>query len=102
MTDAPKAEFLTVWDGIKIDRLPVEEADKLEKAGKVQVYRNGQWPGELKHRRDFPGYKNREMRAGPPDEPAPGAPVDESAPDESQAEAEKKPARKRTRKAAKK
>jgi outer membrane biosynthesis protein TonB len=59
--------IVTTWDGEEFDQKPEDEAVALEKAGKVQILRDGFIDGlGLKYRHEFDGYKTRELKAAAP------------------------------------
>ena len=87
---------ILIWDGEEFHHVTRDEADKLEKADKCQILSDGFIDGlALKYRRDFTGYKTREMRAEDSAKPAP-APAPKPA-----AKAKKKTARKSAKKSKK-
>jgi hypothetical protein len=56
--------FATIWDGINFRQVPPQEAEELEAADKCQNLTKKFYSGtELKFRRQFTGYKTRELRA---------------------------------------
>lgn len=53
-----------IWDGLKFRHVPPQEAEELEAADKCQNLTKKFYSGtELKFRRQFTGYKTRELRA---------------------------------------
>ena len=58
-----KGRHLTVWDGLAYRTVPEAEARKLVKQDKAQICPVG--GTEMKFRKQFTGYKTRELRADP-------------------------------------
>jgi len=70
------SEQATIWNGNEFCIVPQDEADELVKQDKAQdVSKRLHGATELKYRRDFTGYRTREVRAAPPSEPKMPAPT---------------------------
>ena len=61
---------VTTWDGSAFAMMPEDEAKKLEAEDKIQILNQPQIDGlAMKTRKQFTGYKTREIRASAPAEP---------------------------------
>lgn len=68
--------MVTTWDGVQFDRMSEDAAKKLEAEDKIQILDAPQIDGlAMKTRRQFTGYKTREMRAEKRPEPTPVDPA---------------------------
>ena len=91
-----KGRIVTIWDGIQYRRVGIDEANRLVEADMAQLCDKAQSDmRDRKFRRDFTGYKTREVRAEKPEVAKVEKKVEPKKPEPKKPEPKKGPAKKK-------